>query len=505
MTGVRFDGIDTLYVDVSESVSGALNAASFILSGATAAVSGVNFPSLSDSGTITLTNSGIVAGTSELSFSLNSVGDVLGNKQSTKLFAKISATVILSEVMWSGTGAGTSQYIELRNLGGASIDISGWKIDNATANGTATLTIPAGQTIAANGYYLITSAPVDQVGNLLSDVLPVNLSGSLGLASGQVGNLVLKSSGSVVYDQAKTNPWPAGDSNLPASMERKPSVGDGLSPASWYTAQTGIGFDSMGPLGTPGTANVFDATAPSIDSYAPANNTLYPAGNIAMTYTYSDSGGISAVPAYLFLLEKNDGAGGYSDVTGSSLASSGTNASVATFTTSTLAYGQYRATFRIYDAAGNSSEQVSHFYVDAPSLTISSGSYNIGTLSASGTVLGAGTMTVTFRSLGAGFRLSLGGSGTLSAGVSEIGAWNGTTGYGMDYAATGSGTSKAYDGILTALSGSVLENFATGSHVGGNGNLRTFIYTVKYGAKIDALQAAGIYVSDIPVNIELQY
>lgn len=132
---------------------------------------------------------------SELSFSGNSVGDVLGNKQSQKLFTKISATVIVNEVMWSGTLSGATQYIELHNLGASAIDISGWKIDNAASNGTATLTLPSSQTIAGNGYYLISSTPTNNASNLLSNGLAVNFSGSLSLSSSQVGNLILKNSG----------------------------------------------------------------------------------------------------------------------------------------------------------------------------------------------------------------------------------------------------------------------------------------------------------------------
>lgn len=89
--------------------------------------------------------------------------------------------------------------------------------------------------------------------------------------------------------------------------------------------------------------------------------------------------------------------------------------------------------------------------MDAPGLTISTGSYSIGTLSATGTVIGTGEVTIAFQTIGAGFQLSLGGSGTLDAGISQIGVWNGTTGYGMDYAASGSGTLKAYNGSLTAI------------------------------------------------------
>ena len=104
VTGVRFDGVDTLYAVFSESVSGTLASGSFILSGATATVSSVSIPALSNSGTLTLSNSGIVSGTSELSFVGNSVGDGLENRQSGEVFAKISASVIINEVMWSGTG-----------------------------------------------------------------------------------------------------------------------------------------------------------------------------------------------------------------------------------------------------------------------------------------------------------------------------------------------------------------------------------------------------------------
>ena len=61
VTGVRFDGIDKLYVDISESVSGTLSTASLVLSGATATMTSVNIPSLSNSGTITLNNNGITS------------------------------------------------------------------------------------------------------------------------------------------------------------------------------------------------------------------------------------------------------------------------------------------------------------------------------------------------------------------------------------------------------------------------------------------------------------
>lgn len=496
ITSVRFDGTNTLYATFSESVSGSVTASSFVLSGATATIASVSAPSGSNTGTIVLNNSGVTIGTSELSFSGNSVGDVLGNRQTGKSFAKISASVVINEVMFSTTPA--NRYIELRNLGSVSVSLSGWTIQNAG------VTLPSGANVGAAGFYLI--AYTGSANSILSGTItPDFITASLTLSPTTQSDLVLKDSQGIVFDSAKASPWPAGSGSANIAIERKSPAGDGLQASNWYAAQANTGFDTTGPLGTPRATNVFDATPPVITAFSPTNNSLYPIGNIHVTYSYADSGGMATVPQYTFLLEKNNGAGAYSDVTAASLSSSGVNASSADFTTNTLAYGQYRATFTVKDSAGNNAQQVSNFYVDAPSLTVDTGSYRIGQLSSSGIVIGSNEVTVTVRTVGAGFQLSLGGSGTLNAGVSQIGAWNGTVGYGMDYAASGSGTAKAYSGTLGSISGSSLENFATGSHAGGNGNLRTFTYTIKYGGRINTLQAAGAYSSAVPIRISLQY
>jgi hypothetical protein len=138
-------------------------------------------------------------------------------------------------------------------------------------------------------------------------------------------------------------------------------------------------------------------------------------------------------------------------------------------------------------------------------MTISTGSSAIGKLTTNSITLGTGEVIITIQTIGAGFQLSLGGSGTLDAGLSQIGAYNGTAGYGIDYASSGSGTLKSYNGTLTAIPGTVLENFATGSYIGGNGNLHIFTYTIKHGAKITALQTAGNYISNTSVNLSLTY
>ncbi|MDP2104184.1 MAG: Ig-like domain-containing protein, partial [Candidatus Gracilibacteria bacterium] len=307
-----------------------------------------------------------------------------------------------------------------------------------------------------------------------------------------------------VYDQSKANPWPVGDDNLPSSMERKAIPGNGLTASNWYSAQSGVGFDAAGPLGTPRTVNVFDSTPPTITSSSPANNTLFPMGVITLSYTYTDAGGIAPTPNYTFLLEKNNRAGVYADVTAASISSSGITASTASFTTNALAFGAYRATFTITDAAGNTTQDiVAPFFVDNFQMTISTGAINIGALSVGALVSATDTVTVTVKTVGAGFDLSLGGDSTMQAGVSQIQAWNAgqDKGFGFDWTETGIGT-KAYNGFLTAIAPTQIATYALAPEA--NGNQKTYTYTVKYGAKIDALQAAGVYqaLPDFRVNIQ---
>lgn len=428
ITNVRFDGTDTLALDFSEALSGSFNTGSFTLASATANIISVSVANGATTGTVTLNGSGITYGSSQISFAANSVNDVLNNKQSTTVFANISATAVINEVMWSSTGSSASQYIELRNLGSTPIDISGWKIDNAASNGTATLTIPASQTLAANGIYLITTSAT-AASLLKNSIVPDLVTATLSLSPTQAASLILKNASNSVYDRAlASGTWPAGDNILPASMERKANPGNGLTAGNWYTAQTGSGFfDSVGPLGTPGGANVFDATAPTITASSPADNALYPLGTLSLTYSYTDNLSIAAAPAYTFKLEKNNGAGTFVDVTNASLTSSGVNGSNATFITNTLAYGHYRTTFTVDDAAGNTATRVSNFYVDAPSMTISAPTNSIGALQNGITTFGSTQVTVTVHTIGAGFTVALGGSGTMQAGTAQMAAWSGTT------------------------------------------------------------------------------
>lgn len=106
------------------------------------------------------------------------------------------AQVVISQVYGGGGNTGaqyTNDFVELFNRGTASVDISGWSIQYASATGPSTTpfawavnSIPAGTSIAAGKYYLIKLAAGTTASSALPtpdlDVTasPINMSGTAG-------------------------------------------------------------------------------------------------------------------------------------------------------------------------------------------------------------------------------------------------------------------------------------------------------------------------------------
>lgn len=107
-----------------------------------------------------------------------------------------NAQVVISQVYGGGGNSGaqyTNDFVELFNRGTASVDISGWSIQYASATGPSTApfawavnSIPAGTSIAAGKYYLIKLAAGTTASSALPtpdlDVTtsPINMSGTAG-------------------------------------------------------------------------------------------------------------------------------------------------------------------------------------------------------------------------------------------------------------------------------------------------------------------------------------
>ncbi|TXH00555.1 MAG: lamin tail domain-containing protein [Candidatus Moraniibacteriota bacterium] len=173
--------------------------------------------------------------------------------------------VIIKEVMWMGSSVSSAdEWIELKNMTGKVVNLSGWKIENAASGGDGTLTIPSGKSIPANGYFLIANYGKSNSSSALN-VDAQLVTTALELNNDNNGNLVLKAPTTLVVDSALggLTDWPAGSNGaLKQSMERNDIPGDGLVATNWHACVSGAAngapyWDVTGPnFGTPLAANL---------------------------------------------------------------------------------------------------------------------------------------------------------------------------------------------------------------------------------------------------------
>lgn len=178
-----------------------------------------------------------------------------------------ASDVVINELMWMGSTVNSDdEWIELRNMTGSSINISGWKISKLSTSEVLMLTIPSGSTIAANGYYLISKFDKDDTNSALN--VDPDLVSTVGLRN---SNLQIKLySGSIspanlidTADDGSGSPLVGYDNGLPGprqSMIRNAIPGDGTLDGNWSTDTTHnptTYWDSEGGnYGTPGGPNV---------------------------------------------------------------------------------------------------------------------------------------------------------------------------------------------------------------------------------------------------------
>lgn len=182
--------------------------------------------------------------------------------------------VVISEINWFGNGSDSGdEWIELRNVSGTTLDLSGWTLEGA-GTGADPVILEDGIQLA-NGEYLLLAelqgADTDGERTSLTGVGGVHLH-SVELAnSGEI--LSLRDVEGSLIDRTPTGSWPAGDETLLMSMERRDDITGGGYTAgdqatSWYTWNADDGRDTTHPAtadqGTPGADNTDpSAAAPS--------------------------------------------------------------------------------------------------------------------------------------------------------------------------------------------------------------------------------------------------
>lgn len=159
-----------------------------------------------------------------------------------------SGQVRVSEVRLRGPGGANDELVELRNVGTAAVDVSGWRLQGCTSTtGVASnrATIPAGTAIQPGGYYLIARA-TDYTGTATPD-----LTFSAAIADGG-GVRIVSGTGAVVDGVG---------SAAPGSSECREGTG-----LSFPTGNANVSFHRSGAAATDADDNVADFTGPATSS-----------------------------------------------------------------------------------------------------------------------------------------------------------------------------------------------------------------------------------------------
>jgi hypothetical protein len=178
-----------------------------------------------------------------------------------------------------------------------------------------------------------------------------------------------------------------------------------------------------------------DTIPPVINSVSIASGALLPIGNFPLVVTYSDTGSAINAGSFTGKIYAWDGvsAWGVTDLAPTYMTLSGAaTTSTGRLTVSGLPFGKYRFDISVTDTAGNTQTQSIVYYIDAIDWSISSDTYDIGTLSPGPQIFGTGEMVVTVRTVGAAFNLSILSTNTLTKSAETINYWNGTLGWGYD-------------------------------------------------------------------------
>lgn len=225
----------------------------------------------------------------------------------------VSQHVIISEVAWAGTQAGSAdEWIELYNASGAPIDLSGWTLSIGDRN--VMLGDAADPVLPAGGFFLLERTDDEAVADIPADLIYTGA-----LSNGGAVLRLLDADGNEV-DSANAGSeagWAGGaaGSDTPAygSMERiDPSGPD--TPSNWRTNDGvhRVGSDAKGhPInGTPkarNSATVVWQTTPPVHLVSMIEEGAVVAGTLVLSWTANDPDGPATALHAAVLLSADDG------------------------------------------------------------------------------------------------------------------------------------------------------------------------------------------------------
>ena len=193
------------------------------------------------------------------------------------LAAQTGTGVVVSEFRSRGPLGGNDEFVELFNPTSSPVDISGWKIRGSNASGTVgdRATVPAGTTLGAGCFFLVTNAGVSGY----SGGVPGNLTYTTGITDD--GGLALTLANNAIVDQIGMSAGSAfgegarlasfGSTSSDRAYARMPSPGTDSN-------DNAADFAMTSPSGPQNLASVAGCAAPPIDPGSAVISQVYGGG-----------------------------------------------------------------------------------------------------------------------------------------------------------------------------------------------------------------------------------
>ena len=214
-----------------------------------------------------------------------------------------------------------------------------------------------------------------------------------------------------------------------------------------------------------------ETTPPTISSINFASGSLLPGWNHNIIINFNDAeSGIDTSSDSIALYKWNGSVWGPDiSASGLDLGSKVVNTTSATYPMNNLNFWKYRYDFSISDNDSNSSSTWAIFYIDIPELTVSSWSIDIWNVNHL-TETYSETVTITVKTVGAGFNVILNRSSDLEHIPEIIPSWDGSEWYGYDLFPFGPAISTiSTDEIISSQAASI----------NADGNKNTYTYDIK--------------------------
>jgi hypothetical protein len=164
-----------------------------------------------------------------------------------------------------------------------------------------------------------------------------------------------------------------------------------------------------------------------------------------------------------------------------------------------LPFGKYRFDIIIADNAWNITTQSYTYFVDRVDWTIDSDVYNIWNIASNITQFWTWELVITVQTVGAGFTLSTSPLTNFTSSIGDtIPYWNSIVGWWYDL------WSGGFSWLLSSHSPNA--TLATQvQNINPNGERNTYTYRIKYGTRVDSMQAANDYLSTVRFHLNLTY